>query len=166
MTKADRRGVSEFLGNKPYGFDSGDLRPRRRARFFWPTWEVIPRAGVVLEETEDVVRVRLSPSRPKPVNQWLDDGWEVPDTFDGHFPTLTKPVPVARPRWHTPGDNTCDDATRARWASDSYGRPPIHYEERSGSNRESAMQMTLVLSSLHLEWFFTTRPLLRKYQCQ
>ena len=57
-----------------------------------------PRAGVVLEETDDAIQVRLRPSGVKHVNQWLDDGWEVPASFPGFSPKHTKPVPVARAR--------------------------------------------------------------------
>ena len=88
MTIQDRRGVNKFLGNRPYAFNSSDVRPRRRGRFFWSTWSVTARPGVEVKEQEDLFRVTLVPRRTRPVNSWFDSGWTVREDCDV-LPTLT-----------------------------------------------------------------------------
>ena len=67
-----------------------------------------PRPGVELKEKEDLIRVALTPGQPKSLDSWFHRGWHTSAEFET-LPTLTKPVPVKKPRFHTPGDNTADE---------------------------------------------------------
>ena len=40
MSLQDRDRVSAFMGTQPLCFDSSDLRPQRRRRYFWASWGV------------------------------------------------------------------------------------------------------------------------------
>ncbi len=67
MSLQDRDKVSAFMGTQPLCFDSGDLRPQRRRRFFWATWSVESRPGVVVQEREGYTHVVLEPAtKPEP----------------------------------------------------------------------------------------------------
>ena len=63
------------------------------------------------------------------MNSWFEKGWSVSKDFD-LLPTLTKPVAVKKVRWHTPGNNTADEAMLACWRADMHRRPPIHYQAK------------------------------------
>ncbi len=130
MSLEDLTDVSDFMGVRPYCFDSGDLRPQRRRRFFWASWGVQAREEVRLVEKDHYTRVELLPASRPPLASYLDEGWAPHELFDGVCPTLTRPCAVAVPRFHTPGDNTASTKTLAAWRADQHRRPPINYEDR------------------------------------
>ena len=130
MSLADRAKVSKFMGSGPWCFDSADLRCQRRKRFFWCTWGVAPRPGVRLAGGAGYTRVHLEPTRKPVARDLLAPGWGPHASFDGRYPTLTRPCAVSTPRFHTPGDNIACAATLAAWKADQHRRPPIHYEDR------------------------------------
>ena len=130
MSIEDLADVSEFMGVRPYCFDSGDLRPQRRRRFFWTSWDVQAREEVRLEEKEHYTRLELLPASKPPLEGYLDDGWVPHKDFTDVYPTLTRPCAVAAPRFHTPGDVTATVKTLAAWRADWHRRPPINYEDR------------------------------------
>ncbi len=88
------------------------------------------RDGVKVTPGEHYDRVELqSATRPPPAH-YLRKGWALSDDFD-EFPTLTRPCPVAVPRWRTPGVDTASAEAIAAWKEDQHRRSPIHYEPRN-----------------------------------
>ncbi len=95
--------ISAYLDKRPMAIDSGDLLPRRRQRYFWADWALSSRHGVEVERREHYDKVKLTVDAEVPSSVWCSPGWEPCAEFRT-LPTLTKPVPVREPRWHTPGE--------------------------------------------------------------
>jgi hypothetical protein len=159
MSSVDRDEVTSFMGSQPLCFDSSDLRPQRRRRYFWATWSVNSRPGVVVEEREGYTHIVLEPASKPDVGHYLATGWTAHPGFTGVYPTLTRPCAVATPRFRTPGDNTADEATLVAWREDQHRRPPIHYEERfkvvrvrDGAERRRSTEELEYLSGFDTEY--------------
>ena len=106
--------VTDLLGPHPVCMDTADTRPQRRRRYFWKTWPVRERDGVKVTPGEHYDRVKLQPATRPPPAHYLDKGWALSEDFDV-FPTLTRPCPVAVPRWRTPGVDTASAEAIAAW---------------------------------------------------
>ena len=70
--------------------------------------------------------------------RWIRHGWHTHPKLRA-FPTLTRPCPVRRPRFGTPGVQKATEFAKKAWVEDEHRRPPLHYERRhqllAGSQR-------------------------------
>ena len=127
MTGEELQRCNERQGVEPYCLDLGDLTRQRRRRLFWPTWRVRPSREVVVTAMTGYKLISLKPKLKLDDALWVTPGWQVGPHVD-LFPTVTRPCPVDKPRWKTPGVDQASPEALLLWQQDAHRRPPLHYE--------------------------------------
>ncbi len=129
MSNECRDVMSKQAGYSPVEIQVADPVEQRRRRYFWCSWKVRARTGVVLEEQPGVTRVRLRPHARLATSAWIQPGWR---TARDHvsFPTLMHPCPVRTPRWRMPGVDEASQFALDQWRRNRHRRPPVHYERK------------------------------------
>ena len=127
--------ISADQGILPLRVCPSSYSRQRRPRYYWAHWKVFRRRKVQVVTGERYIKVVLRPDTPVPDSKWISKGWKVARTAR-QFPTLTRPCPVKRPRFGTPGVDRASAFAKRQWAKDLHRRPPLHYERRNQVERE------------------------------
>ena len=102
MAKESDGYISADQGILPLRVCPSSYSRQRRPRYYWAHWKVFRRRKVQVVTGERYIKVVLRPDTPVPDSKWISKGWKVVRTAR-QFPTLTRPCPVKRPRFGTPG---------------------------------------------------------------
>ena len=74
METQQRDYMSKHAGVVPYRSALDDLTEQRRHRYMWPTWPIISRPGVHLEEREGYINLKLQPKQRMARSAWVAKG--------------------------------------------------------------------------------------------